>query len=388
MSGHKGSGPSRPIPRTERADAPAYLQRHQQRRAAAAASAAPAEALDGSDHVETPEPHVDRTGETPLYLRRFRERQVSEPHGLDAPLPSFAGQDLGTSRAWAEVTRTKEIIPERREQLADVDCDVYLIRHGETQGYSSESGLTPLGAWQAHRRGQELARRVMDGHSVELVCAPTNRARQTAEHVRRGLLDNIEMFARKNTEVGELRDDANFRNFAVATPEGLRDVTSAFRIYHREMEKYERIGLGERPGWLVEVDRFWGIQQGGGDPITQWLTMPMLYFEPPVTAVRRFWRGIVELRRNVGARHLVIATHSGPIRAFATTVMGYDPGEPFNTEFVRIRLIKDGPTAIVLYRNRVQEFHIPDLDALPDTMDPRFSGQLETADFANEEVPA
>ena len=103
----------------------------------------------------------------------------------------YDGNVVGSARAWAEVTRTKEIVPERRDQLADVDCDVYLVRHGETQGYSSESGLTPLGSWQAHRRGQELARRVTDGMKVELLCAPTNRARQTGEHVRRGLLDNI-----------------------------------------------------------------------------------------------------------------------------------------------------------------------------------------------------
>ena len=135
---------------------------------------------------------------------------------------------------------------------------------------------------------------------------------------------------------------------------------------------HQRIGLGERPGWLVEVDRFWGIQQGGGDPITHWLTMPMLYFEPPVSAVRRFWRGILTLHANTSAKHLVVATHSGPIRAFATAVMGYDPGEPFNTEFVRIRLIEGGTTALVLYRNRVQEISIPDLDALPPSSDHRF----------------
>ena len=104
------SGDGRSIPRTERPDAPAYLQRHQQRRAEQSLRAKSAE----DDHQETPEQHVDRTGEVPLYLRRFRDRQATEPHGLEAPLPSFAGQDLGTSRAWAEVTRTKEIIPERR----------------------------------------------------------------------------------------------------------------------------------------------------------------------------------------------------------------------------------------------------------------------------------
>lgn len=346
------------LPRTERPDAPAYLTRHNARlRSAAEDASADAQARgdDGDD--------------SPLYLRRFRARATGvgplEQH------PTFHGKPVGTSRAWADVTRTKEIITERRDQLASVATDIYLIRHGETQGYSAESGLTPLGSWQAHRRGQELARRVTDGMQVEVVCAPTNRARQTAEHVRRGLLDNLTLFDR-TAEVSPLRDDANFRNFSVATPEGPRDVTSAFRLYHKVMEKYERIGMGERPGWLVEVDRFWGIQQGGGDPITHWLTMPMLHFEPPVTCVRRFWRGILTLQANTTAKQIVVATHSGPIRAFATTAMGYDPGEPFNTEFVRVRLLEGGHTALILYRNRVQEVAIPDLDALPPNSDPRF----------------
>ena len=343
-------------PRTERPDAPAYLTRHLARRAAAPSPTAP-------DAPGDPAPDDDPA--TPLYLRRFRAR------GHRSDEVTHDGNVIGASRAWAEVTRTKEIVPERRDQLATVDCDVYLVRHGETQGYSSESGLTPLGSWQAHRRGQEIARRVTDGMRVELLCAPTNRARQTAEHLRRGLLDNIGLFGR-DAYVGELHDSADFRNFEVATPDGPRDVTSAFRVYHREMEKYERVGLGERPGWLVDVDRFWGIQQGGGDPITHWLTMPMLYFEPPVSCVRRFWRGILDAHARTAARTVVVATHSGPIRAFATTAMGYDPGEPFNTEFVRVRLVAGGATALVLYRNRVQEVVIPDLDALPPSSDHRF----------------
>ena len=341
------------LPRTERADPPAYLTRHLSRRR----DQTTLPAGEGSDDA------------TPLYLRRFRERDHNSDHNSDPVM--YDGDVVGSSRAWAEVTRTKEIVPERRDQLAAVDCDIYLIRHGETQGYSSESGLTPLGSWQAHRRGQELARRVVDGTALELVCAPTNRARQTAEHVRRGLLDNVHLFGREAC-IGEVHDDRNFRNFEVATPEGLRDVTSAFRLYHREMEKFERVGLGERPGWLVDVDRFWGIQQGGGDPITHWLTMPMLHFEPPVSCVRRFWRGIATIRQNTPAKQIVVATHSGPIRAFATAAMGYDPGEPFNTEFVRVRLVAGGATALVLYRNRVQEVMIPDLEALPPNSDPRF----------------
>lgn len=336
-----------PLPRTERPDAPAYLSRHLARRTAPG-----------------PAPDTEHDEATPLYLRRFRDR----PHSQEV---MYDGSVVGTSRAWAEVTRTKEIVPERREEITAVDCDIYLVRHGETQGYSSESGLTPLGSWQAHRRGQEIARRVTDGMQVELLCAPTNRARQTAEHLRRGLVDNVGLFGRE-AQIGDLHEDQNFRNFEVRTPQGSRDVTSAYRLYKREMERYERMGLGERPGWLVDVDRFWGIQQGGGDPITHWLTMPMLSFEPPVECVKRFWRGILTARAGTRARTIVVATHSGPIRAFATAAMGYDPGEPFNAEFVRVRLVAGAKGALVLYRNRVQEVTLPDDDLLPGNAEPRF----------------
>jgi len=41
--------------------------------------------------------------------------------------------------------------------------ELILIRHGETQGYSTDSGLTPQGAWQAHTYGRTLARRLDPG---------------------------------------------------------------------------------------------------------------------------------------------------------------------------------------------------------------------------------
>jgi len=337
------------LPRTERPDAPAYLQKYYERTSRGGKS------LEAEDRSST--------DEGPLYLRRFRERK--EESALSSDIASYEGQSINTNRAWAEVTRTREISPERREHSAQVTTDVYFVRHGETQGYSTESGLTPLGSWQAHRRGQELARRVLNGHKVIMGCANTNRARQTAEHLRRGLLDQVQLFGRE-AEVSEITSFEEFRNFQVSTPEGMRDVTQAFRQYHKEMEKYERIGQGDRPLWLVEVDRFWGIQQGGGDPITHWLTMPMLSFEPPVACVRRFWAGLLRVHSETPGNSIVIATHSGPIRAFATWAMGYDPGEPFNTEAVRVRLIEGGKSALVLYRNRVQEVTVPDLDQLPD----------------------
>lgn len=357
------------LPRTDRPDAPAYLTRHQSRNA-----------------IGRPAPQAQENGDpgVPLYLRSFRARQAGANGAGPSPGLAWQGQDLRVTPAWAEVTRTKEIVPERREQGAQIVTDVYFVRHGETQGYSSESGLTPLGSWQSHRRGQEIARRVMTGHRVIMACAPTNRARQTAEHLRRGLIDNMVLFGR-DAEVGEVAARDEFRNFSVATPEGPRDVTAAFRLYHREMERYERIGLGERPGWLVEIDRFWGIQQGGGDPITHWLTMPLMYFEPPVSCVRRFWSGVLRLRRETPGNTIVVATHSGPIRAFATWAMGYDPGEPFNAEFVRVRLIEGGVTALVLYRNRVQEVRIPGSADLAGGPDPRFDPGPEHAGHEQDE---
>ena len=98
------------LPRTERPDAPAYLTRHRMRRAETPPALVPSDENDES---------------VPLYLRRFRRRD----HRGDPVLDD--GNVIGSSRAWAEVTRTKEIVPERRDQLAAVDCDVYLVRHGD-----------------------------------------------------------------------------------------------------------------------------------------------------------------------------------------------------------------------------------------------------------------
>ena len=129
------SGPTRPL----------YLARYQRRRAQAAAPQGGPDAAEEADSA------------TPLYLRRFRERRA-DPQAPDAPPPVWNGEPLEVTRAWAEDTRNKEIVPERRGRSRPGSAaDVFLIRHGETQGYSTESGLTPLGAWQAHRRGHTLA---------------------------------------------------------------------------------------------------------------------------------------------------------------------------------------------------------------------------------------
>lgn len=341
-----------PLPRMDRTDPPGYLQRYRERE----------ERGEGTPSAESLD--LDRTESTPLYLRRFRDRK-SGATSLEERVPTWEGVDLGVTNAYSQITKTKEIVPESQEQAgALLTTQVHIIRHGETQGYSTESGLTPLGSWQVHRRGFDISKGIKAGDRIRIVCADTNRARQTAEGIRRGLLDGLTMWDR-HAEISEVTPMEEFRNFQVWTPEGLRDVTGAYRLYKKEMEKYERVALGNRPTWLVEVDRFWSTQAGGADPITLWTQIPMLNFEPPSATVRRFWAGIQRIMAEYPGERIIVGTHSGPIRVFAISAFGYDPGEPYNTEEVIVRMMSDN-SAFIAYRNRVQEVVVPNLEELPD----------------------
>jgi broad specificity phosphatase PhoE len=332
------------FPRTERDEAPLYLAKYLERQA----------------RHDVEEETTD--DDTPLYLRRFRQRRESETTGAPTQ-PLYERASHGMQQSMSEDNRTKEISapPNAKKKLL---ADVYLIRHGETQGYSTESGLTPLGSWQAHTYGHNIAKRVSPGETVVIRSAATNRAGQTAENIHRGLMDGVAMFE-KDVKVFEPEPMSEFLNFKVATPDGLRDITGAFRKYYSTLEEFERTALGDRPMWLVEVDRFWRTQQGGGDPIQHWLQIPMFHFEPPAMAVRRFWMGIQRLAEEFQGARILVATHSGPIRAFAITALGYDPGEPYNTEHVRVKLFEGGKEALVTYRNRAQEILVPQIDRLP-----------------------
>ncbi|MGH9114899.1 MAG: histidine phosphatase family protein [Acidimicrobiales bacterium] len=350
-----GDRPDVRLPHNERVNAPLYLARYRERQAVLAGRAGAVAGGDGDGDEVGGEP-------VPLYLRRFRERRRAGSLTEQLP-PLYQRAGLGMQQALSEDSRNKELVapPEAATRLA---ADVYLVRHGETQGYSTESGLTPLGTWQAHTYGHTVAKRVSDGETAVIRHAGTNRATETADNLHRGLLDGLAMFE-KDVKVFDPSPMDEFRNFGVATPEGIRDVTSAFRRYYSTLEGFERVALGERPMWLVEVDRFWRTQQGGADPIAHWLQVPMLHFEPPAMVVRRFWSGILRLAGEFPGARILVATHSGPIRAFAIAALGYDPGEPYNTEHVRVKVGEGSREALVSYRNRVQEVHVPEIESLP-----------------------
>ncbi len=333
--------------RTDRTDAPLYLARYAQRR-----QARPREAPDDGPADDA----------TPLYLRRFRDR-VARGEAAPAPVLEVDGERF--TPQYAGVTRSHEIVPPPERRDTDgYQAEIRIIRHGITQGYSTDAGLTPMGGWQSHQRGQALARTLRAWPQTRIVCADTNRARQTAEHIHRGLLDGLDQYDRTSEITGPTPME-ELRNFQVWTPDGPRDVTSAFRQYQALMEKLERMAVGDRPRWLVEIDRFYRTQLGGADPIQTWLTIPLMYFESPQACVRRFWRGLNRLIEESPGCRIIAATHSGPIRAFATWAHGYDPGEPVNTEEVVVRIRQGGRTALVNYRNRVTEVTVPAPDEIP-----------------------
>jgi broad specificity phosphatase PhoE len=332
--------------RTDRTDAPYYLARYSERKSLRAARQA----------ATTAEPDAS----LPLYLRRFRERGAE---GAPSALLEVDGERFTSE--FAGTSRDKEIVapPERKPQ-EDFATEIRIIRHGITQGYSTDAGLTPMGGWQAHQRGHSLSKSVRPGQQVRIVCADTSRARQTADQIYRGMNDGLQQWGIQ-ADIGMPEPIPELRNFQVWTPAGPRDVTSAFRQYQALMEKLERMAVGDRPRWLVEIDRFYRTQLGGADPIFMWLTIPLMYFEPPQSCVRRFWRGFHRLMKESPDTRIIAATHSGPIRAFATWAHGYDPGEPYNTEEVVVKIRRGGGTALVAYRNRVTEVNVPPPDEMP-----------------------
>ncbi|MGH3420071.1 MAG: histidine phosphatase family protein, partial [Streptosporangiaceae bacterium] len=216
MADENGNRPAPAGPafrRTDRTDAPYYLARYAERRglkqsAQSASSSAPAEA--GAD--------AGADSELPLYLRRFRERAGSGPgRGGSSALLEVDGERFTSEFAGA--SRDKEIVapPERKPQ-EDFATEIRIIRHGITQGYSTDAGLTPMGGWQSHQRGHSLSKSVRPGQKVRIVCADTSRARQTADQIYRGMTDGLRQWGRE-ADVGPPEPIGELRNFQVWTPE-------------------------------------------------------------------------------------------------------------------------------------------------------------------------
>ena len=256
----------------------------------------------------------------------------------------------------------REQFPGEFRKRVTTSIEVRLIRHGQTQGYITDGALTPLGRWQAHRKGQDLAKGLKEGMTVRFPHAPTARASETAEGVRSGVLQALSRYGIHDVNVEDPFPHDAFKNFQVWAGGREVDVTAAFQEFAEIHEGYQRFGVGDRPGWITEMNRFYRVLQAGGDPITVWLTQPLVYFEPPMIVVRRHWQGITEIVEDSGPNTAIyMSGHSGPIRAVAASAVGHDPGEPNNTEDVRIKIYEDHEHAVLTYRGRGLELEIPTL---------------------------
>lgn len=215
--------------------------------------------------------------------------------------------------------------------------ELRLLRHGETAGYEGDLGLSERGEAQARGAAAVLA---AEAHgALRVLHAPSVRARLTAEALAG------EMGTTATPERG-------FANFTVAAGGDVREQAEVFGEYAAE-----RRSLGELPGWLADLARFREIHLSGGDPIAFWLSTPLLGFEPPAVAVRRYWRAILA---HADDTLTVVAAHSGPMRALVAHAFHEDLGEPENLEAVAIHL--EGPRARVDYRGGTADIAVPHAD--------------------------
>jgi broad specificity phosphatase PhoE len=226
--------------------------------------------------------------------------------------------------------------------------EIRLLRHGETSGYSGDLGLSDRGRAQARAAAAALAAEAPG--DVSLLYAPSVRARVTAEVLAADL-------AAAGVSVEGPRSERGFANFTVAAGGDVREQAEVFGEY----ADAKPTPLEELPGWLADLARFRTVHESGGDPIELWLKVPLLGFEPPSVAVRRYWRAI---RSAPEAGLTVVAAHSGPMRALVAHAFCRDLGEPDNLEAVAVHL--DGDRAGVDFRGERAEI------AVPDTAEPRW----------------
>jgi broad specificity phosphatase PhoE len=222
-------------------------------------------------------------------------------------------------------------------------AELRLLRHGETAGYTGDLGLSERGREQTRAAASALAAEAPT--SVTVRHAPSVRAAVTAEV----LAEDIHT---AGVALDGPHADPGFANFAVAVDGQVREQAEVFGEY----ADAAGTPVEELPGWLADLARFRHVHVSGGDPIELWLTTPLLGFEPPAVAVRRYWRAI---RAAAGDGLVVVAAHSGPMRALVAHAFGRDLGEPDHLEAVAVHL--EGGRAQVGFRGQTASIAVPSL---------------------------
>ena len=174
--------------------------------------------------------------------------------------------------------------------------------------------------------------------------------------IREGMLRRLRDDRTEDVTVDKPGVDERFDNFRLWCDGVALEPTQVYATYRAVLDASD----GPPPGWFAEAHQFFCILAAGGDPITYWLTQPVQYFEPAASAVRRFWYGVADRASTASpGERIVVSTHSGCIRALAAAALGHDPGEPDNTEDVRVRLPPSAARAVLGYRGQGVELAVP-----------------------------
>lgn len=223
---------------------------------------------------------------------------------------------------------------------------IHLVRHGETASYDEDAGLTATGRAQAAAQGRRLGSACEPGENVEFVCAPTSRARETAAELR-AAFTAASSALRPPPVLGAVAEDISFRNLQVRVDGVDLEPTQA-----RSLLVNESADGPVLPGWMNEAHRFWRAHDDVGDAMQFWLTIPLLWHESPAAVVTRLLTESVA-RTTAAERdgHLIVAGHSGCLRALVAWASGHDPGEPDNGEEVIMVVDPDEDTVTIGYRD-------------------------------------
>ena len=209
---------------------------------------------------------------------------------------------------------------------------VWLFRHGAVASHRGDVALTERGARDAEAAGERLATVLEPGAALEFLHAPTRRALETAEAIRRGVARAVPTDA--GIKVGNPHSEQAIRNPDL--------YVAGTRV---EMVTSIQALAAQLPPGLLTTDavanneffvRFWAAR----DPMRVWLDDDDPPGERRSDVARRFFAYARSLTDIVAEhpRHYVCVTHSGPMRAILREyVTQQDPGEPEYAEAIQLR---------------------------------------------------
>ncbi len=228
---------------------------------------------------------------------------------------------------------------------------VHLVRHGRIPNYQTDQPLTAHGRQEALAVGQELARHIRAGETINFFSSPTRRTRQTAELLADGLNNALtEMNLNVNVAPVVVVDDRlqNLQFYLDGLSyDPIRPLfeVAQWRLHQTPSPRYE--------AYVAFYAKFWS----NPDPMAYWLTHPSEAIETPKSVAKRTHAYIAErltcMKADGNPWRTICVTHSANLRAFLQAIFGGGPGEP---PFCGMATISEDQ---VYYQGQVGQFNMP-----------------------------